>query len=115
MTTPTFLVTGATDGIGKATALALARQGASVIIHGRNAAKLAATLAQLRDATGNPALHTVQADFAGGDFLEAGDAAQQRRLAAAGRAEQAGDLPAFKTEVDAIDHGVFAVALDDAI
>ena len=46
MTTPTFLVTGATDGIGKATALALARQGASVIIHGRNAAKLAATLAQ---------------------------------------------------------------------
>jgi NAD(P)-dependent dehydrogenase (short-subunit alcohol dehydrogenase family) len=64
MTTPTFLVTGATDGIGKATALALARQGASVIIHGRNAAKLAATLAHLRDATGTPALHTVQADFA---------------------------------------------------
>ena len=57
----------------------------------------------------------VQADFAGGDFLEAGDAAQQRRLAAAGRAEQAGDLPAFKMEVDAIDDGVPAVALDDAI
>ena len=64
MTTPTFLVTGATDGIGKATALALARQGASVIIHGRNPAKLEATLAQLRDATGNPALYRVQADFA---------------------------------------------------
>ena len=64
MTTPTFLVTGATDGIGKATALALARQGASVIIHGRNPAKLEATLTQLRDATGNPALYRVQADFA---------------------------------------------------
>ena len=54
MTTPTFLVTGATDGIGKATALALARQNANVIIHGRNPAKLAATLAQLRAATGQP-------------------------------------------------------------
>lgn len=64
MTTPTFLVTGATDGIGKATALALARQNANVIIHGRNPAKLEATLAELRAATGNPALHPVQADFA---------------------------------------------------
>ena len=60
----TFLVTGATDGIGKATALALARQGASVIVHGRNPAKLEATLAELRTATGNPALYSVQADFA---------------------------------------------------
>ena len=60
---PTFLVTGATDGIGKATALALARQNAAVIIHGRNPAKLEATLTELRAATGNPALHAVRADF----------------------------------------------------
>jgi NAD(P)-dependent dehydrogenase (short-subunit alcohol dehydrogenase family) len=71
MNTPTFLVTGATDGIGKATALALARQGASVIIHGRNPAKLEATLSQLRTATGNPALHAVQADFASLDEVAA--------------------------------------------
>jgi hypothetical protein len=38
----------------------------------------------------------VQADFAAGDFLEAGDAAQQGRLAAAGGAEQAGDLAGFQ-------------------
>jgi NAD(P)-dependent dehydrogenase (short-subunit alcohol dehydrogenase family) len=76
--TLTFLVTGATDGIGKATALALARQGASVVIHGRNPAKLEATRAQLREATGNPALHTVQADFA--SLVEVAALAEQIRL-----------------------------------
>ena len=56
----------------------------------------------------------MQANFAAGNFLEAGDAAQQGRLAAAGRAEQAGDLAAFEAEVDAIDHGMIAVTLYDA-
>ncbi|MCL4780532.1 MAG: SDR family NAD(P)-dependent oxidoreductase [Gammaproteobacteria bacterium] len=60
----TFLVTGATNGIGKATALALARQKASVILHGRDPARLEATLAELRTASGNPALYPVRADFA---------------------------------------------------
>lgn len=60
----TYLVTGATDGIGRATALALARQGGRVIIHGRDPDKTAATLQELQEATGNAELHTVLADFA---------------------------------------------------
>jgi len=60
---PTYLVTGATDGIGKATALALARSNACVIIHGRDPDKTAATLQQLKQETGNSNLHTVLADF----------------------------------------------------
>ncbi len=62
--TSAFLVTGATNGIGKATALALAQQGASVVIHGRHPGRLEATLKELRTATGNPALNSVCADFA---------------------------------------------------
>ncbi|MBE0644576.1 MAG: SDR family oxidoreductase [Bacteroidetes bacterium] len=37
---PTILVTGSTDGIGKETALGLARQGAHVILHGRSPERL---------------------------------------------------------------------------
>lgn len=36
---PVVLVTGATDGIGRETALELARRGARVIVHGRDAAR----------------------------------------------------------------------------
>jgi NAD(P)-dependent dehydrogenase (short-subunit alcohol dehydrogenase family) len=43
------LVTGSTDGIGRATARALAAAGMKVILHGRNKLKVDAALAALRD------------------------------------------------------------------
>lgn len=47
LTGKTVLVTGASSGIGRATAIDCARMGATVIITGRNEERLAATLAEL--------------------------------------------------------------------
>ena len=58
------LVTGATDGIGKETALELARLGARVIIHGRSEARVAAAHEELRSVSEVPPPSPVVADFA---------------------------------------------------
>src|SRR5690349_15126045 len=57
------LITGATDGIGKATALGLARKGATVVITGRNPSKARTTVAELKAASGNPNLDFLIADL----------------------------------------------------
>lgn len=44
----TILITGATQGLGRATAQALAEQGHALILHGRDAAKLSEAAAELR-------------------------------------------------------------------
>lgn len=59
-----FLVTGATDGIGQATARALAEQGGQVVVHGRDREKTAETIAEIVATTGNEAVSSVLADFA---------------------------------------------------
>lgn len=69
-----ILITGATAGIGKVAAGALAAQGHQVILVGRNAEKTRGVVEQIRATTGNPAVHCLLADFT--------DLDQVRRLAA---------------------------------
>lgn len=58
-----ILVTGATDGIGKAAALAFARRGATLTIVGRNPRKTEQVLDELRGSSGNPDLDMLICDL----------------------------------------------------
>ena len=60
----TILITGATDGLGRALATELAAGGATLLLHGRDEAKGEATLAAIRAATGNERLRFLRADLA---------------------------------------------------
>ncbi|MBV9125070.1 MAG: SDR family oxidoreductase [Planctomycetes bacterium] len=57
------LVTGATSGIGLVTARELARQGARVVLVGRNPDKTTATLRHIQTQTGNPNVDMLLADL----------------------------------------------------
>lgn len=57
------MITGATDGIGKVTAHALAKQGATVIIVGRNRQKSMATVSEIRQESGNANVEYMLADL----------------------------------------------------
>jgi len=59
----TILVTGATDGLGKRVASALAGRGATVLLHGRSRERLEATIEQIREQTGNEKLRCYLADL----------------------------------------------------
>ncbi len=68
-----ILITGSTDGLGKATAREFAARGAIVLIHGRSAERIEATLGEIATATGKPKGQGYCADLA--------DLRQVRRLA----------------------------------
>ena len=57
------LVTGATNGIGRETALGLARLGAAVVVHGRDPARTEAAVEEIRSRSGNPDVEPLLADF----------------------------------------------------
>ena len=71
---PIALVTGATSGIGRVTAAALARRGMHVVLLARNAAKAATARAEISAAAGHPHVDVLLADLA--------DLGQVRRVAA---------------------------------
>jgi NAD(P)-dependent dehydrogenase (short-subunit alcohol dehydrogenase family) len=80
MTAPrTILITGATDGLGRALATSLAAAGHRLILHGRDPQRLASTAAEIGKVASGPAPETVLADLA--------ERSQVRRLS-----EQVGSL-----------------------
>jgi NAD(P)-dependent dehydrogenase (short-subunit alcohol dehydrogenase family) len=59
------LVTGATDGLGRALARALVDAGATVLVHGRNPARIGAVVEELRGVAGSAErVRSYRADFA---------------------------------------------------
>jgi NAD(P)-dependent dehydrogenase (short-subunit alcohol dehydrogenase family) len=59
----TVLVTGATDGLGRAVAERIAGAGATVLLHGRDPERLEATREEIAAATGSDRLRTLLADL----------------------------------------------------
>lgn len=58
-----ILITGATQGLGKETAKALAKQGHHIVLHGRNKSKLQAVAEDLKTETGNTKIDLIVADL----------------------------------------------------
>ena len=77
----TALVTGATSGIGRATARRLARDGWTVIVHGRNAERGGEVVAQIEVQGG-------RARFVAADLADMADAPGGGSLAFTGRSLQ---------------------------
>lgn len=64
MSEHTILITGATDGLGRALAAELSETGATLLLHGRDDARGRQTIAQIHAQTGNRNLHWHRADLA---------------------------------------------------
>ena len=56
------LITGATSGIGKATAMGLANMGASVVMVGRDRGKGEAAMAEIKEKSANASVDLMLAD-----------------------------------------------------
>ena len=59
----TILITGATDGLGRALASELAGAGATLLVHGRDETRGEQTVTEIEEASANAKLHWLQADL----------------------------------------------------
>ena len=70
----TILITGVTSGLGRELAQALAKQGASLLLHGRDAGRGLETVRQIKEATGSDRIELFCADLS--SLREVNDLAQ---------------------------------------
>jgi NAD(P)-dependent dehydrogenase (short-subunit alcohol dehydrogenase family) len=59
----TVLITGSTDGLGRALAIELAQHGTQLLLHGRDPGRLEDTRSEIQDRTRNTKLQSYVADF----------------------------------------------------
>ena len=71
----TILITGTTSGLGQELAQALARQGASLLLHGRDADRGLGLVRKIKEATGNHRIQFYRADLS--SLAEVGELARQ--------------------------------------
>lgn len=65
-----ILITGGNTGIGKATAIALAKKGAKIIIACRNESKALAAVSEIKSASNNESIYSLTCDLASFDSIK---------------------------------------------
>jgi short-subunit dehydrogenase len=59
----TILITGATSGLGRGLAEALAKQGATLLLHGRDPKRILETARKIKETTGNQSIQLYRANL----------------------------------------------------
>lgn len=66
----TILITGSTDGIGKLAAIKLAKDGHTILLHGRNSEKLTSVISEIKNISKNENIKGFVADFSDLDAVK---------------------------------------------